>query len=189
MSDNHDNVAVEEETEVHFEPVIKLEAVEVKTHEEDEDAIFKMRAKLFRFFKETNEWKERGTGDVRLLQHKETKRIRLLMRRDKTLKVCANHNVSADMALTPNVGSDRSWVWNVAADYSEDPAEPMTLAIRLANAENADLFKTAFEDAQKSNADLKAKAASTEDKEEKKEEKEEKKDEEEKKEEKKEESA
>lgn len=50
------------------------------------------RAKLFRFFKESNEWKERGTGDVRLLQHKETKRIRLLMRRDKTLKVCANHN-------------------------------------------------------------------------------------------------
>lgn len=91
------------------------------------------------------------------------------------------------MALTPNVGSDRSWVWNVAADYSEDPAEPMTLAIRLANAENADLFKTAFEDAQKSNADLKTKAASTEEKEEKKEEKEEKKEEE--KEEKKEESA
>lgn len=53
------------------------------------------RAKLFRFFKESNEWKERGTGDVRLLQHKESKRIRLLMRRDKTLKVCANHNGKA----------------------------------------------------------------------------------------------
>ena len=49
------------------------------------------RAKLFRFEKSTNEWKERGTGDVRLLQHAETKKIRLVMRRDKTLKVCANH--------------------------------------------------------------------------------------------------
>jgi Ran-binding protein 1 len=49
------------------------------------------RAKLFRFEKATNEWKERGTGDVRLLQHAETKKIRLVMRRDKTLKVCANH--------------------------------------------------------------------------------------------------
>lgn len=57
------------------------------------------RAKLFRFFKDTNEWKERGTGDVRLLQHKETKRIRLLMRRDKTLKVCANHNGKATNAF------------------------------------------------------------------------------------------
>lgn len=49
------------------------------------------RAKLFRFVSESSEWKERGTGDVRLLQHKETKKVRLVMRRDKTLKVCANH--------------------------------------------------------------------------------------------------
>ena len=49
------------------------------------------RAKLFRFDGESTEWKERGTGDVRLLSHKETKKVRLVMRRDKTLKVCANH--------------------------------------------------------------------------------------------------
>ena len=49
------------------------------------------RAKLFRFDAGGSEWKERGTGDVRLLQHKETKKVRLVMRRDKTLKVCANH--------------------------------------------------------------------------------------------------
>ncbi len=49
------------------------------------------RAKLFRFASDSAEWKERGTGDVRLLQSKETKKIRLVMRRDKTLKVCANH--------------------------------------------------------------------------------------------------
>jgi hypothetical protein len=49
------------------------------------------RAKLFRFIAESSEWKERGTGDVRLLQHKESKKVRLVMRRDKTLKVCANH--------------------------------------------------------------------------------------------------
>lgn len=49
------------------------------------------RAKLFRFDSTNNEWKERGTGDVRILSHKETKKVRLVMRRDKTLKVCANH--------------------------------------------------------------------------------------------------
>jgi len=75
-----------------FDPVIKLEhKVEVKTNEEDEDVQFKIRAKLFRFDKESKEWKERGTGDVRILKHKETKKVRLVMRRDKTLKVCANH--------------------------------------------------------------------------------------------------
>jgi len=113
-----------------------------------------MRAKLFRFDAESTEWKERGTGDVRLLSHRETKKVRLVMRRDKTLKVCANHVISADMKLQPNIGSDRSWVWKVAADYSEQPPTSETLAIRFANSDNAALFKTAFEDGQKANAAL-----------------------------------
>lgn len=50
-----------------------------------------MRAKLFKFDRESREWKERGTGDVRLLKHKDNGKTRLVMRRDKTLKVCANH--------------------------------------------------------------------------------------------------
>lgn len=45
------------------------------------------------------------------------------------------NTVSADMRLQPNIGSDRSWVWKVAADYSEDPPTSETLAIRFANAE------------------------------------------------------
>ena len=54
---------------------------------------FFRRAKLFRFDNAADppEWKERGTGDVKLLQHNVTGLVRVLMRRDKTLKVCANH--------------------------------------------------------------------------------------------------
>ncbi len=62
-----------------------------RTNEEDEDVVFKMRAKLFRFDKDSSEWKERGTGEVRLLKHRDNMKTRLVMRRDKTLKVCANH--------------------------------------------------------------------------------------------------
>jgi len=135
--------------------VIKLtERVETKTLEEDEEVLFKMRAKLFRFDGPNKEWKERGTGDVRLLSHKDTKKVRLVMRRDKTLKVCANHAITSDMKLQPNIASDRSWVWKVMADYSEVPPTPETLAIRFANSENANLFKTAFEAAQETNAAL-----------------------------------
>ncbi|KAK0206726.1 RanBP1 domain-containing protein [Desarmillaria ectypa] len=147
----------EEEADVHFEPVIKLtEQVDTKTMEEDEDVLFKMRAKLFRFDISSSEWKERGTGDVRLLAHKETKKVRLVMRRDKTLKVCANHAITSDMRLQPNIGSDRSWVWKVAADYAESPPTAETLAIRFANSENAGQFKEKFEEAQKTNAALAA---------------------------------
>jgi len=143
------------EVDPHFEPVIKLtEQVETKTHEEDEDVLFKMRAKLFRFDSVSTEWKERGTGDVRLLSHKETKKVRLVMRRDKTLKVCANHFITADMRLQANIGSDRSWVWKTLADSAEQPPTSETLAIRFANSDNAASFKREFETAQTINVNL-----------------------------------
>ncbi|KAL8658664.1 MAG: hypothetical protein Q9226_000834 [Calogaya cf. arnoldii] len=144
-----------ESPDVHFEPVVHLtEKVDTKTNEESEEQTFKMRAKLFRFDRDSREWKERGTGDVRLLKHKENAKTRLVMRRDKTLKVCANHYVVPSMHLEPNVGSDRSWVWNAAADVSEGEPEASTLAIRFANPENATLFKDAFEKAQQENEAL-----------------------------------
>jgi hypothetical protein len=47
--------------------------------------------------------------------------------------------VVPDMKLSPNVGSDRSWVWNAGADVSEGEPEPCTLAIRFANSESKHL--------------------------------------------------
>ncbi len=64
------------------------------THEESEEETFNMRCKMFKFTQDADgngEWKERGTGPLRLLKHKENGKTRLVMRRDKTLKVCANH--------------------------------------------------------------------------------------------------
>jgi len=149
-----DDEEAPESPDVHFEPLVTLEKVEIKTNEESEETTFKMRAKLFKFDKDSREWKERGTGDVKLLKHKTNGKTRLVMRRDKTLKVCANHYLVPDMKLTPNVGSDRSWVWNVAADVSEGEPEAQTLAIRFANSDNANLFKEAFLKAQQENEAL-----------------------------------
>ncbi|KAM4052276.1 ran-specific GTPase-activating protein isoform 1-T1 [Anomaloglossus baeobatrachus] len=132
----------------HFEPIVSLPEQEIKTLEEDEEELFKMRAKLFRFASENDppEWKERGTGDVKLLKHKEKGTIRLLMRRDKTLKICANHYVTPSMELKPNAGSDRAWVWNTYSDYADEAPKPELLAIRFLNAENAQKFKAKFEE-------------------------------------------
>lgn len=49
------------------------------------------KAKLYRFDKDGNQWKERGAGTVKFLKHKETGKVRLIMRQSKTLKICANH--------------------------------------------------------------------------------------------------
>jgi Ran-binding protein 1 len=45
-------------------------------------------------------------------------KIRLLMRRDKTLKICANHFVQPWMILKPMKGSDRALMWLVQADFA-----------------------------------------------------------------------
>jgi hypothetical protein len=49
------------------------------------------KTKLYRFDGDSGEWKERGIGQARLLQHKENKKVRMLMRQEKTLKIRANH--------------------------------------------------------------------------------------------------
>ena len=49
------------------------------------------KSKLYRFDKDGNQWKERGAGTVKLLKHKESGKVRLVMRQSKTLKICANH--------------------------------------------------------------------------------------------------
>lgn len=96
------------------------------------------RAKLYRYDSSNNpaEWKERGTGEVKLLRHKTKNTVRVVMRRDKTLKICANHFVTPWMELKPNCGSDRAWVWSVLADYADEQLKPELLAIRFANAES-----------------------------------------------------
>lgn len=51
------------------------------------------QARLYRYDHESepSQWKERGRGDVKILKHKEQGTCRVLMRREKTLKICANH--------------------------------------------------------------------------------------------------
>ncbi|XP_075595265.1 ranBP2-like and GRIP domain-containing protein 4 isoform X2 [Balearica regulorum gibbericeps] len=132
----------------HFDPVVPLpDKIEVKTGEEDEEEFFCNRAKLFRFDVESKEWKERGIGNVKILKHKVSGKFRLLMRRDQVLKICANHYINTDMKLTPNAGSDRSFVWH-ALDYADELPKPEQLAIRFKTPEEAMLFKSKFEECQ-----------------------------------------
>merc|ERR1712018_64938 len=134
----------------YFVPIVQLPEVEVPTGEDQEDETFKMRAKLFRFDSTADppEWKERGTGDVKLMTRKSNKgKVRVLMRRDRTLKICANHFIQPWMILKPMKGSDRALMWLVQADFADEEPKSETLAIRFANAENTKKFKDAFDNA------------------------------------------
>mmetsp|Transcript_10863 Transcript_10863/g.31556 ORF Transcript_10863/g.31556 Transcript_10863/m.31556 type:complete len:115 (+) Transcript_10863:476-820(+) len=72
------------------------------------------------------------------------------MRREKTMKICANFFVAPTIELKVNAGSDRSWVWQ-CHDFSEEKTDVTILAIRFANSENAQKFKEEFEKAKKAN--------------------------------------
>uniref|UniRef100_A0A1B0BSV9 RanBP2-type domain-containing protein n=1 Tax=Glossina palpalis gambiensis TaxID=67801 RepID=A0A1B0BSV9_9MUSC len=75
-----------------FQPVIPLpDVVEVNTGEENEIVLFEHRAKLLRFDKKAGEWKERGLGNIKLLQDKDdVNRLRLLIPREQVHKLCCN---------------------------------------------------------------------------------------------------
>lgn len=120
-----------------------------------QDILYTRRAKLY-IYGETlldkgtgnKTWKERGIGDVRLLRHRENGAIRLLMRQEKTLKIIANFVVQHEIVLTPNVGSDRSWVWNCFDYAGGEQLEETTFALRFADSEIAKEFKEKFEKCQ-----------------------------------------
>ncbi|XP_010844851.1 PREDICTED: uncharacterized protein LOC104993329 [Bison bison bison] len=57
--------------------------------------------------------------------------------------------VTPMMELKPNAGSDRAWVWNTHADFADECPKQELLAIRFLNAENAQKFKTKFEECRK----------------------------------------
>ncbi len=135
----------EYEPEVDFKPIVQLKEVEVKTGEEDEEVLFKQRCKLFKFDSEKKEWKEKGVGELKLLKHKQSQAIRVLMRRDQVLKLCANHKIGPEMKLTEMGPKQLSWL---AMDFSEqtEPKTEMLLA-KFRNNEEAAQFKTEFEKA------------------------------------------
>lgn len=137
-----------EDDHIFFEPVIQLpEKVDVVTGEEDENVLFEHRAKLFRFH--NKEWKERGLGDIKILENKATKKIRVLMRREQILKICCNHYITDKLDLKPMPNSNgKAWTW-YAMDHSDDEPKCEQFSVRFKTPEIANKFKEAFDNAKK----------------------------------------
>nr|GFA27156.1 Ran-binding protein 1 homolog a-like [Tanacetum cinerariifolium] len=92
------------------------------------------KAKLYRFDKEGNQWKERGAGSVKFLKHKKTEKVRLVMRQSKTLKICANHLVLPTMSVQEHAGNEKSCVWH-ASDFSDGEVKVELFCIRFGSIE------------------------------------------------------
>ncbi|KAK6786003.1 hypothetical protein RDI58_014528 [Solanum bulbocastanum] len=137
--------ADDEDTGAQVAPIVRLEEVAVSTGEENEDPLIDLKAKLYRFDKDGNQWKERGAGTVKLLKHKETGKVRLVMRQSKTLKICANHLVLPTMTVQEHAGNEKSCVWH-APDFADGDLKDELFCIRFASIENCKSFMEMFQE-------------------------------------------
>ncbi|XP_064942145.1 ran-binding protein 1 homolog b-like isoform X1 [Musa acuminata AAA Group] len=162
----------DEDTGAQIAPIVTLSEVAVTTGEEEEDVLLDLKAKLYRFDKDGNQWKERGSGSVKLLKHTETGKVRLVMRQAKTLKICANHlggphvsvlgfwfyvyrrigvcNFVVAVSVVPSIkiqehaGNDKSCVWH-ASDFADGELKEEMFCIRFGSVENCKKFMEMIE--------------------------------------------
>ncbi|CAL9177584.1 unnamed protein product [Musa hybrid cultivar] len=134
----------DEDTGAQIAPIVTLSEVAVTTGEEEEDVLLDLKAKLYRFDKDGNQWKERGSGSVKLLKHTETGKVRLVMRQAKTLKICANHLVVPSIKIQEHAGNDKSCVWH-ASDFADGELKEEMFCIRFGSVENCKKFMEMIE--------------------------------------------
>ncbi|CAF3754322.1 unnamed protein product [Rotaria sordida] len=150
---NDENEDSSYEPHISFKPIVHLSPVEVRTGEEDENILFRERAKLYRFDSSTNEMKERGIGEMKILQHKTTNLCRILMRREQVFKVCANHRITSKMELKQHHGKENAYIWS-AMDFSDGQSKHETLCVRFKTNDQAKRFFQQFDDAKQINANI-----------------------------------
>lgn len=140
------------ENHIVHEPLVQLDLVDVVTNEEDEDILWQHRAKIYHFVMEDEYggekrekfWKQRGLGDLKILKHKETGECRVLMRQEKTLKMCANFKIVPDYAITLQGKNAVLTVY----DFATDEENYVQIAVKFKTAEITATFKNEFEAAQ-----------------------------------------
>ncbi|KAK9664095.1 hypothetical protein RND81_14G019300 [Saponaria officinalis] len=137
--------AEDDDNGAQFAPIVHLQQVPLINGEEDEDVLLELKSKLYRFDKDGNQWKERGSGTVKFLVHNVTGRVRLVMRQSKTLKICANHLIIAGMTVQEHAGNDKSCVWH-ASDYADKELKDEMFCIRFQSVENCRTFMEMFQD-------------------------------------------
>ncbi len=166
--EDDEEVTPADQSQLNFTPIIDYlpEKVEVRTGEEDEEVVFEARAKLFRF--DDAAWKERGLGQLKLLRSPDSKKVRVVMRREQVHKVCCNHTISPGMglkAMEGGKGAVKPWIW-WAVDFSDDEVGPEgrkeMFSVRFKTAEESQAFHDAFMAAAGEGGDRPAAASATE---------------------------
>ena len=145
-SETRDDQDASYEVSPDFEPIVSLPELDhIRTGEEDEMVLFSHRAKLYRFDSDKNIWKDRGIGDMKILEHSKTGKARVLMRREQVLKLCCNHYITSEMSLTA-VQGNKQLAWYTHCDFADAEAKAEKLAVKFKQADVAGEFRKVFEE-------------------------------------------
>lgn len=122
--------------------------------EEFEDEVTKFRAKIYRFH--DKQWKERGVGELKVLKHKNSGKIRLLCRGEKTHKCILNHyamkhQIFGDLQKLQT--SNNSWTW-AAQDIADEVAKVEKFCVKFTSKEQFERFETVFNESSTTNAKI-----------------------------------
>eukprot|EP00794_Sanderia_malayensis_P011355 gene11355-12538_t len=145
VTDGSKEEGLEEETQIHFTPIVSLSKKEIKSGEEEEECLFDERCKLYRYDSDAVQWKERGVGKLKILHNKSRNNYRIVMRRDQVFKLCANHLIHADMVLSARPGTQTTWLWKTNADISDGDAQEEMFTARFKTEEIGKKFAEKIE--------------------------------------------
>jgi len=130
-----------------FAPVIPLPPlVEATMGDENENTLFEQRAKIYRFDAAVKEWKERGVGNIKILQGKDNPgAVRIVMWREKVGKLACNHWITTDMKVENYQHNPKVLKWT-AVDHAEGEPRPEIFTCRFGSEEKCSEFKQKFEE-------------------------------------------
>lgn len=114
--------------------------------DQNEKILFSEHAKLLHFDPSINQLKERGNGELMILQHKTSNISRILMLQDEELDICANHRLTPQLELKSHQTIPYALVWSVL-DFGTGEARYETFCVKFKTDEHGKQFMRIFNEA------------------------------------------
>jgi len=119
------------EQDDHAPPEAQLDLAAGGPGEENEDTIYTVRAKAFKFDSEKKGWVVQGLGPLRVLKHRETGITRILLRHDPSGRVIINTRLSKDLKY------DKSQPKTVGVPIVDETGKPTTWMLKIGSDDDA----------------------------------------------------
>merc|ERR1712083_20949 len=96
--------------------------------EQSENLFWKGDGKLYIFVHQTNEWKQRGIGTLKMLKCKGSNPIQMIFRESKTHRLRMNNIINSNVKLLPYSGAENAWTLSTI-DFADGEKTDSTFAI------------------------------------------------------------